>query len=200
MSQTATAPRLRTRDRLLAAAKELFQSRGFHGVGVADILVQAEAPKGCLYHHFPAGKDELGAAVVSGIARDVADFIAQRAAAGDAGATIVGRLAEMCARRMAAADFGWSPLIAAVAAQAGPDTPRLMAAVAAAYGSWQAHLEGAFAGEGLDADAARDAARASLVALEGAVVLSRARRDVAPLRDVPAFVSRCVAGRNAAFA
>lgn len=179
-----------TRERLLEAAKDLFQRRGFHAVGVTDILAQANAPKGCLYHHFPAGKDELGAVAVARIAADVAAFIDARGAAGASGAAIVGQLADMCARRMEAADFRWSPLIAAVAAQAGPDTPRLAAAVAEAYADWQGRLESVFAAEGLSQTEAAGAARLAVVALEGGVILARVEQDAAPLRALAPMIAR----------
>ena len=53
-----------TRDRLIAAMTDALRRRGFHGVGVSDILQQAGAPKGVLYHHFPGGKAELAVAAI----------------------------------------------------------------------------------------------------------------------------------------
>ncbi|MDZ4775562.1 MAG: TetR/AcrR family transcriptional regulator [Alphaproteobacteria bacterium] len=186
-----------TRDRILEAAKDLFQRHGFHAVGVTDILAQAEAPKGCLYHHFPGGKDELGAEAVARIGADVAAFIDARGAAGASGATIVGQIAEMSARRMEAAEFRWSPLIAAVASQAGEDTPRLAAAVVAAYRDWQDRLEKVFSGEGLPLFEAAGAARLAVLALEGAVVLARVERDAAPLRALGGLIERFAAPAHA---
>ena len=183
-----STPVATTRERLLTAARDLFQSRGFHAVGVADILAAAAAPKGSLYHHFPGGKDDLGAEAVARIAADVTDYIAVRAAAGDTGAVIIGQIADMSARRMEKEAFGWSPLIAAVASQAGADTPRLAAAVAQAYADWQAGLETVFARENLEPAQARDAARLSVMALEGAVVLARVEQDGAALRSVAGLV------------
>ena len=43
---------------------DALRRRGFHGVGVSDILQQAGAPKGVLYHHFPGGKAELAVAAI----------------------------------------------------------------------------------------------------------------------------------------
>ncbi len=53
-----------TRARLLHAALLLFRQRGYHGVGISDILTLARAPKGSLYHHFPGGKDQMAVAVL----------------------------------------------------------------------------------------------------------------------------------------
>lgn len=43
---------------------EALQRRGFHGIGLNELLVQARAPKGVLYHHFPGGKTELAVAAI----------------------------------------------------------------------------------------------------------------------------------------
>lgn len=34
-------------------------TRGFHGIGLNEILENANAPKGVLYHYFPKGKSQL---------------------------------------------------------------------------------------------------------------------------------------------
>lgn len=56
-----------SRDKLAWTAAKLFQERGYDGVGLNEILVAAELPKGSLYHHFPNGKPDLalGAAALA---------------------------------------------------------------------------------------------------------------------------------------
>jgi TetR/AcrR family transcriptional regulator, lmrAB and yxaGH operons repressor len=44
----ATKKNVPTRDRILQAARQLFQQHGYHGVGTADILAAAGAPKGSM--------------------------------------------------------------------------------------------------------------------------------------------------------
>lgn len=48
-----------SRDKLAWTAAKLFQERGFHGVGLNEILKATGLPKGSLYHHFPNGKADL---------------------------------------------------------------------------------------------------------------------------------------------
>jgi TetR/AcrR family transcriptional repressor of lmrAB and yxaGH operons len=50
------------RERILRAALSHFQRHGYHGAGLAEILEEARAPKGSLYHHFPGGKAQLARA------------------------------------------------------------------------------------------------------------------------------------------
>jgi TetR/AcrR family transcriptional regulator, lmrAB and yxaGH operons repressor len=50
---------------MIRAAVKLFRRHGYDGVGLTEILTEAKAPKGSFYHHFPKGKEELGAAAVA---------------------------------------------------------------------------------------------------------------------------------------
>ncbi len=61
-SQKAVPP---TRDRLIAAMLDALRTRGFHGIGLAELLRASDTPKGVLYHHFPGGKAELAVAAIN---------------------------------------------------------------------------------------------------------------------------------------
>ncbi|WP_300058949.1 TetR/AcrR family transcriptional regulator [uncultured Roseobacter sp.] len=60
-----TTAALPTKDRLIQAAAKLFRTHGYHGVGLNDLLTEAAAPKGSLYHHFPNGKPDLAIAAAT---------------------------------------------------------------------------------------------------------------------------------------
>ena len=53
-----------TRQRIVTASAELFRRQGYTGTGVKQIVAEARAPFGSLYHFFPGGKEELGAEVI----------------------------------------------------------------------------------------------------------------------------------------
>src|SRR2546428_9064813 len=53
-----------TKERILSTTAELFRRQGFNGTGLKQIVAEANAPFGSLYHHFPGGKVELGAEVI----------------------------------------------------------------------------------------------------------------------------------------
>src|SRR5436309_11199475 len=55
---------IRTKDRIVEASAELFRRQGYSGTGIKQILTEASAPFGSLYHHFPGGKEELGAETI----------------------------------------------------------------------------------------------------------------------------------------
>ena len=53
-----------TRERILDSSGELFRRQGYAGTGIKAILTASDAPYGSLYHFFPGGKEELGAAAL----------------------------------------------------------------------------------------------------------------------------------------
>ena len=54
-----------TRERLVMAAMQLFQEKGYGSTSIADILQRAGANSGSLYHFFPAKQDLLTAVLDS---------------------------------------------------------------------------------------------------------------------------------------
>jgi AcrR family transcriptional regulator len=71
-----------TRERIVAAAVELFATRGYGEVAVSDVAAQAGTAKGSLYRHFESKEALFAAAVESVVAGVVGDV---RAAADRAG-------------------------------------------------------------------------------------------------------------------
>lgn len=68
----ATIP---TRERLIRAGVELFQTKGYHGVGIVEILQAAGAPKGSFYHHFPRGKEQLAVEAMAWLEGEVTAYL-----------------------------------------------------------------------------------------------------------------------------
>ena len=57
MSRAPRASAVATRERLIVAGLELFHTRGYHGVGVQDLVNVAGVPKGSFYNHFSSKQD-----------------------------------------------------------------------------------------------------------------------------------------------
>ena len=53
-----------TRQRILEASAELLRRQGYNSTGVKQIVTEARAPFGSLYHFFPGGKEQLGAEAI----------------------------------------------------------------------------------------------------------------------------------------
>ena len=53
-----------TRQRIVDTSAELLRRQGYVATGVKQIVTEAQAPFGSLYHHFPGGKEQLGAEAI----------------------------------------------------------------------------------------------------------------------------------------
>src|ERR1700733_6777080 len=53
-----------TRERIVGASAELMRRQGYNATGIKQIIAAAQAPFGSIYHHFPGGKEQLGAEAV----------------------------------------------------------------------------------------------------------------------------------------
>jgi AcrR family transcriptional regulator len=69
-----------TRERLVAAARELFGEHGYDGTSIEAVLERAGVKRGALYHHFES-KQALFDAVLDRVISDVAQAVAEAARA-----------------------------------------------------------------------------------------------------------------------
>jgi AcrR family transcriptional regulator len=53
-----------TKERILDNTGELFRRYGYTGTGLKQIVANANAPFGSVYHFFPGGKEQLGEEVI----------------------------------------------------------------------------------------------------------------------------------------
>lgn len=167
------------REALIAAAVRLFQARGYHGVGVADILSASGLPKGSLYHHFPRGKEELAAAAASFIADEVDGRLATLLASHSPQAAFEA-IAHATAGWLKRTRFAQGALLGVLAGDCGVDTPLLTAAIRRSHRRWTKHFE-PFGPK------AEQEALAALAWLEGAILIARTHRSVRILINPPQF-------------
>jgi TetR/AcrR family transcriptional repressor of lmrAB and yxaGH operons len=69
----------RHRRPIVDAAVTLFRRQGYAGTGLNDIVDASGAPKGSLYHYFPAGKSSIAIAAVEEAGRRVAETMTKLA-------------------------------------------------------------------------------------------------------------------------
>lgn len=177
------------RRRMVRSAARLFGERGFAGAGLRDVVAHSSAPRGSIYHHFPGGKAQL--------AQEAVD-LASDAAAGPLEAT-ADPIAALHAcldgwrRRLESSDFQAGSTIAAVATTPA-DVTGTREAAAAAYERWTETFANVLRESGVRRKKAARLATLSSAAIEGALVLCRARRDTAPLDDVGRELEVAIAG------
>ncbi len=161
------------RARIVETASALFRAQGYDGVSVADLMAAAGLTHGGFYRHFGSKADLMVEAADHGLdskMREYADV--------DLAGFIHGYLAR--AHRDSRGD---GCTVAALAADAARQPATVQARFAAGIADLLAALQKGAMAAGADAAAARAQAICQLAQLVGALVLSRACPDDAPLAD-----------------
>ncbi len=171
----------RSKARILEATGHLLARQGYHGTGLAQIVKEADAPRGSLYFHFPGGKEEIAARALVEVGRrtrgELATALEGARSVGDALDALLGYFAE----QLRASDFELGCPVATVALEAAATSAPVREAALEVYGAWQ-ELATRFAhGVGLEGDAANDMGLAILSTIEGALLLARVQRSTEPL-------------------
>ena len=169
-----------TKDRLILSAATLFRTRGYHGVGLADVLAEAKAPKGSLYHHFPNGKSALAIAAATWASDEMLRLIAASFDGAEpfgAGATtLCYKLAKLFDKT------GWDTCPVAATLFEGPDNTKMRAHAAHIYDGWIAEVLDHAERLGLSDRDAQSKAEHLFVLIQGGWMLARARRNSDVLR------------------
>ncbi len=172
-----------TREKLAWAAAKLFQEKGFHGVGLSEVLAATGLPKGSLYHHFPNGKVDLALEAAAFTHREMTRIIDDAFVAAsdfDHGAcTFFFKLARMFE---VMGNHTGCPITSILFA--GPDYEAFRAKSATYFEEWIAAMAGHGERLGLPPDAARAEAEQVFHLMQGAWTLARAQADSDVMRDL----------------
>jgi TetR/AcrR family transcriptional regulator, lmrAB and yxaGH operons repressor len=177
------APATSTRDRLVEAMADALQRRGLHGIGLNELLAQAQAPKGVLYHHFPGGKTALAvAAIEATVERIVRPLDALGRVGGDELAARLQRWLAGAARELSASGFERGCPLATVALESTEADTELRAALALAFARLRAALSAALERQGLSQSEAGSLASFVVTGYEGALLQARVAGNTEPLQ------------------
>ena len=173
-----------SRERIVERAADLFAERGIAGTSVDEVLAAAKAGKGQFYHYF-RNRDELAAAAVGYRCAQVVDGLTQA----------LGDVSSLAGLEQALAGFiaGFEqtglpgcPIGTLATEVAGRNEDARMQA-AAGFDAWERLLADALERMRQRGELRPDAAPAVLAtgllaSIEGGMVLSQTRKDVASLR------------------
>jgi AcrR family transcriptional regulator len=182
-----------TRQRIVDTSAELFRRQGYAATGVKQIVTDAQAPFGSLYHFFPGGKEELGAEAIRVSGAIYALLIPAVFDPAPDPATAVLDFFDGAAAHLVETDYADACPIATIALEISSSSETLREACAEVFESWIAAGTPRFQAAGIDEAKARDLTIAMLAALEGAFVLARALRSTEPLRVAGALAAGAVA-------
>lgn len=173
-----------SRERIVDRAAELVAERGVEGTSLDEVLAAAGASKSQLYHYF-AGRDELVEAAVERrcgqVLAGLTEALGSVATLAELEATLAGFVAEYEQQGLPGCPIG--SLASEVAER--NDGARLR--VAAAFDTWEGLVSGALGRMRARGELRPDAppevlATALLASIEGGLLLSQTRKDLASLR------------------
>jgi AcrR family transcriptional regulator len=177
-----------TRARMVASTALLIREKGARATSIDDVLAHSGAPRGSVYHHFPGGRDQL--------LREATDFageyVAARIGRAASALELLDSLIDEYREQLVRSDFRAGCPIVAVAVEAGGPDSDLHEHAAAAFAGWQTLLGERLTAEGVGAARADELAVLVIAAVEGALVMARARRDPGPLESVGRQLRRLV--------
>lgn len=166
-----------TRERMVVSTALLIREHGARATSIDDVLAHSGAPRGSVYHHFPGGRDQLLREATEYAGEFVAGWIERSPSSLDLLDDLLGSYRE----QLVATDFRAGCPIVAVAVEADAD---LQEPAAAAFDRWSELIVERLRADGVEASRAAELAVLVVSAIEGALVLARARRDAEPLEIV----------------
>ncbi|MEM7412418.1 MAG: TetR/AcrR family transcriptional regulator [Myxococcota bacterium] len=172
------------RESLVRTAMRLFRRQGYASTGLQQILVESGAPRGSLYHYFPDGKEELGAAAVElagALVDEMLSDLAKRHASSEA---FVRAYVRVMAGWMEESAFRSGCPIATTLLECAPESPAITEAGRAAFDCWIGTIAAVFERDGTPRREARREAEQLIASVEGALIVSRIRGAGRPILDV----------------
>jgi len=170
------------RERMVISAALLIRERGAHATAISDVLEHSGAPRGSAYHYFPGGRTQLLCEAVDYAGEHVGAIISEAGG----GLELLDTLIDKYRRQLLDSDYRAGCPIVAVSVEAGEEQDRermapVIERAAAVFDSWSKLIAQRFVADGIPPDQAGELAALATAAIEGAIVLARVRRDLAPL-------------------
>jgi AcrR family transcriptional regulator len=170
------------RERMVVSAALLIRERGAHATAISDVLEHSGAPRGSAYHYFPGGRTQLLCEAVDFAGDHVGAIIADAGG----GLELLDTLIDKYRHQLLDSDFRAGCPIVAVSVESGEEQDRermvpVIERAAAAFDRWTDLIARRLIADGISADQANELAVLATSAIEGAILLARVRRDVAPL-------------------
>jgi AcrR family transcriptional regulator len=172
------------RRKMIESAVTLLAMRGLQGTAFSDVVERSGAPRGSIYHHFPGGKDQLVEAAIAASGQRTVQIL--DAVEGASPIAITTYFLDLWRDVLVRSKLRAGCAVLAVTV--ATDSTDLLDHAAAIFRAWHARLTGLYVAAGVDPTTASSFAMTLIAASEGAVVLSRAQRDMAPFEQVAAHL------------
>lgn len=173
-----------SRQAFVEATAELLRRQGYNATGLNEIVARSGAPKGSLYFHFPGGKEELAVAAMTRSGDQLRQAIEAIVKSSEDLGESLRRLVDSLAIGLERSGYEAGCPIATITLEAATTSDAVRATADAVFSSWLAVLQERLVAAGMNAVDAERRALLILAALEGALIIARARHDIGPLAAV----------------
>lgn len=171
------------RDRIVRTTRDLLRRRGVAGTTMLEVVAEAGASRGSLYHFFPGGRSEMVEDAVRGAVEEYSAGL--ELLAGLRPAEAIPLIVDVWRAEAEASDYtAGCPVVAA--ALGGETEPAARDVAGRAFADWTDSIARMLAGAGVPDSRAASLATLLLAAVEGAVVVALAQRTSEPLERVAA--------------
>jgi AcrR family transcriptional regulator len=169
---------------MVQAAQQLIRERGYHATAISDVLERSAAPRGSVYFHFPGGKAQLAMEAAEAHAHQQVKHIDQAAAGARSARQLIAAYLDLARDGMVASDYSRGCGIAPLVTEAEPDSDALAATARHGFSAMIDRLTFHLVDVGLPPAPAHELADATIAAVEGALITSRALRTPSPFDAV----------------
>ena len=159
----------------------LFRRNGYSATGLNDIVDASGAPKGSLYHYFPAGKASIAEATVIEAGRRVAETLRKLAATMPSTGALLKEHARLLAGWMKQSGFRDGCPITTVLLELAPEDRSVTEAGRQAYAVRLGVLTDKLIADGIPKRRAERLAILCTSAMQGALIQARVERTGAPV-------------------
>lgn len=175
-----------SREAFVRATGKLLRRQGYGATGINEIVAASGAPKGSLYFHFPGGKEGLAVAAMTSEGQRLRDAIAALLRSHSDVVEAVARVIDALAAGLEQSNFKDGCPLATVALEQATQSEAIRDAAVSGFNSWLEQIEQRLLDAGFPQTLAERKALLLLSAIEGALILARARRNASPLAAVRA--------------
>ena len=169
------------RQPIVDAAVTLFRRQGYAGSGLNDIVDASGAPKGSLYHYFPAGKASIAVAAVEEAGRRVAETMAKLASETSSTADLLRAHARLLSGWMRKSGFRDGCPITTVLLELAPKDRGVAEAGRKAYANRIDVIKSKLITDGFSPIRAERIAVLCVATLQGALIQARVERSGTPI-------------------
>jgi AcrR family transcriptional regulator len=173
---------------MVRSAATLIRERGIHGTGLREVVAHSGGPRGSLGRFFPGGKTQLVAEAIDVALDEIFGDFERTLGEAETFPEAISVIVTPWRRLLVDHDFALGCPLAATICDAA-DNDSLRTHVSEKFAGWRTPVVASYSRFGATRAEAEAHATVLMAALEGALILARAQRNIEPLDTVERFLA-----------